>query len=126
MLIPYWIQRADLSSTEHNPVDADHAVNAFLRYDWDAEERLFELDKRHEDNCPAGFGFFADDGRRLHVCLDSKDRFFFLYNYRTKALGLIPYGKSVGSEKMSTAEAAEAIRRFFDGDHEWLMRKCGR
>ena len=127
MLIPYWIQRADMSSTDHGPVDTNQAVNDFLNYDWDAEQRLFdELDKRHEDNCPAGFGFSADDGRRLHVCLDGTDRFFFFYDYRSKVLGLIPHGKSVSSEKMSTAEAAEAIRRFFDGDHEWLVHTCGR
>jgi len=76
MLIPYWMQRADLSSTDHEPVDAAQAVKDFLSYDWGAEGRPFdELDGRHEENCPAGFGFSADDGRRLHLCLDGEDRF---------------------------------------------------
>jgi len=125
VLIPYWIQRSDFTATDHDPVDADQAVNDFLGYDWEGEDRLFdELDQRSEDNCSAGFGLFTDDGRRLHVCRHDNGMFFFFYDRKVKLLGIFPYSKSEASAKMTAAEAAEAIRRFFDGDHEWLMRKC--
>src|SRR5688572_17723134 len=66
--LPYWIQRADLSATDHDPVDADTAVRIVLCHDWRAE---WQLEKERQasrgDACPPGIGFVSG-GRLLHIC----------------------------------------------------------
>ena len=124
MLMPYWIQRADYSCTNYDPVDVEGAVKAFNGHDWQEELRLqheienrevrkfFGLFKAKPDWCPPGIGFCPADKRFLHIMLMDEHYVTFFCDYDHE------------SAEISYAEAAEAIRRFFAGDREWLMDKC--
>ena len=67
--LPYWIQRADYSATDFEPVSLP-AAQALLRdHDWKAERSYQKsLEDSDEDQCPPGIGFVGDNGRVLHIC----------------------------------------------------------
>ncbi len=41
--LSYWIQRADFSATDYEPVDASAAVRAFATHDWAEEMNLLSM-----------------------------------------------------------------------------------
>jgi hypothetical protein len=67
--IPYWLQRADLTSTQHEPVDVDTAIQVLHSHDWRAE---LELEREREsagfESCPPGIGFCSATDQILHIC----------------------------------------------------------
>ena len=123
--MPYWIQRADFACADYDPVDVEGAVKAFLEHDWREELRFEEeLSSREvrkffglfraksDDWCPPGIGFCTSDDRLLHIMTEDEHYVSFFCDSDHQSV------------EISYAEAAEAIRRFFAGDHEWLMDKC--
>ena len=68
MLLPYWIQQADYSATDHDPVDLTRAIHTVQSHDWQAELQLGqEREAAGWESCPPGIGFVGD-GRILHIC----------------------------------------------------------
>lgn len=67
--IPYWIQRADFSSTDFPAVDAESAIRILHAHDWQTELEFERV--RNEsglESCSPGIGLVACDGRVLHIC----------------------------------------------------------
>jgi hypothetical protein len=112
MRLPCWIQRADFSATDHEPVDADTAVHVVQSHDWRAEWQL-EQDRRSSglECCPAGIGFVG--GRRiLHICPAADGTALVHYH---------PHGEPVvTNHRVTSTDIAECIRRFYADDHLWL------
>lgn len=126
--MPYWIQRADFSSTENEAVDVERAIELVSVHDWSDELRLFEsLEAAGREVCPPGIGFVASPGRILHVCPNRDGtalvHYHFLEEHRT--LGFVPTSRSVvrSESAVSSWQIPEFIRRFYAEDHAWL---CGR
>src|SRR5687767_7276614 len=96
-LMSYWIQRADFSSADFEPVDFNSALRAFTTHDWSAElDFLSELEASANESCPPGIGFVAPTGAILHVCPGRDGRALVHYHARTtrKVFGLIPISRS--------------------------------
>src|ERR1700752_825999 len=67
--LAYWIQRADFSATDHEPIDVASALRAFDAHAWQDELNFqMELESRGREYCPPGMGFIDPDGPMLHVC----------------------------------------------------------
>ena len=128
MLIPYWIQKADLTSEDFDAVDYKQAQVALKKIDWRKEiQKQRELEHIGKENCDPGIGFVADDGRILHICQDGKGKAYFHYHFSEtrKIFGIIPFKFDQVASRMSIVEyeLAEVIRRFYLEDHEWLINK---
>ena len=117
--LPYWIQRADFSSTDFEPVDVTGALRAFTMHDGSAElDLLSELEAKARESCPPGIGFVASDGAILHVCPSSAGRALIHYHAETmsKVLGFIPIPRSTIDTKQGVerSDVLEMIRSFFE------------
>ncbi len=70
--VAYWIQRADFTSREFEPVSLAEALAALHEHDWQAElgyERSLEASgKTAEERCAPGIGFVSGAGQALHIC----------------------------------------------------------
>ncbi len=91
--IHYWIQRADFSATEHEPVEAPDGLHAFQSHDWQQEfDLLSQLESAGRECCPPGIGFVDRDGSILHVCPSADGYATVHYHFTTtrKILGFIP------------------------------------
>lgn len=70
----FWIQRADFSSEEFDPVELKIAQAIVTGYNWASElalfHKLFEESENHWDECCSpGIGFLTDDEKHLlHIC----------------------------------------------------------
>ena len=65
----YWIQRADYTSADLDPVSLTEALRVLREHDWNAEfdyEKVLKASAK--DNCPPGIGFVADADHCLHIC----------------------------------------------------------
>jgi hypothetical protein len=121
--IPYWIQRADCSATDYEPIPVADAIRAFEGHDWRSELDLFsEMETTGADCCPPGIGFVASDGTILHICPGSDGRAMVHYHFSEtrKLVGLIPRSRSIVETSQdisfdrldfpSAEEATEAFR----------------
>jgi hypothetical protein len=67
--MPYWIQRADYSSTDFDPMTLRGARVILSTHDWPAElSYARSLEQAGTDMCPPGVGFVPGAGRVLHIC----------------------------------------------------------
>src|SRR6266850_2964542 len=126
--LPYWIQRADFSSAEFEPVDVTGALRAFTMHDWRAELALLsELEAKGSESCPPGIGFVTPNGAILHVCPSSDGRALVHYHAETisKVLGFIPIPRSAIHTKQGVerSNVLEMIHSFFAERHDWLLDK---
>ena len=80
-VIKYWLQRADYTSTDHDPVDVETAIRVVQSHDWSAEV-AFERERLSAEfeACPAGVGFFTDSDRILHICPDGSGSALVYYH----------------------------------------------
>ena len=129
MLIPFWIQRADLSFEDYAAVDYKKAQSALEKVDWHTEKlRQTELKSAKKENCDPGIGFVADDDRVLRICPDGEGNAYFHYHYprRFRVLGLIPlkFLRTASRKRTGELDLPELIRRFFLNDHDWLIAKA--
>lgn len=122
MVVAYWIQRADHSSVDHDPVGDEAAVQAYQRHDWESElafER--ELDASGAENCPPGIGFVAEPGHLLHVC-PNVDTALVHYHFEEsrKLLGIFPGKRSrvISALSLPLAEVPDLVRLFASGQTE--------
>jgi len=125
-LIPYWIQRADFSATEHEPVDVAAAQALLESHDWDAELALRDaLEAAGDDVCDPGIGFLRADGEVLHLCPTPGDRACVHYHYRVKqrVLGLLPITRHAVRSKLDVPRSAlpHLVERWFAADHAALL-----
>jgi hypothetical protein len=127
-LLPYWIQRADFSASDHEAVTSEGALEVLRNHSWEAEARLqAELEAAGKECCPPGIGFLAPDGPILHICPTS-DGTSMVHFHATRARGLLDVLRSsraaihtkLGVEQ---AEVVELIQWFFAGRHDWIRRK---
>lgn len=67
--LPYWIQRADFSASDHPPVRFRRGLAALRRHDWGAEGR-FEQERAEAgaETCQPGIGYVYPDQSVLHIC----------------------------------------------------------
>ncbi len=113
--LPYWIQRADFATTDHDPVDVATALRVFDAHPW-PDELAFEseLEAGGHDYCPPGIGFVDPDGPILHLCPSADGHALVHYHV----------GSSVRSRAgVLRGEAVELIHQFFHGQHDWILRK---
>ena len=126
--LPFWIQRADFSFTEHDAVDHNEAVRIVQSHDW-AGELAFrsERDSKGEDFCDPGVAFLGELGETLHICFASESRAYFLYHFveRKKVLGLIPVRRFVTRSNIDfpRSEIPDVIYHYFANNHEWLVNR---
>jgi hypothetical protein len=126
--IPYWIQRADFTATEHDPIDSVSAVELLNVHDWRSEWRLLrEREAAGLETCPPGVGFTAAPGRILHVCPGDDGRALVHYHFAEprRWLGFIPGGANIvqTNSAVLSAQVPEFVRRFYDDDHAWLIER---
>jgi hypothetical protein len=126
--LPYWIQRADIASADFEPVDVAGALHAFTTHDWNAElDLLSELEGKASEFCPPGIGFVTPNGAILHVCPSQDGRALVHYHpaVLSKLLPFIPIRRFAGHTKQGVerSDVLELIQWFFEGRHEWLLRK---
>jgi hypothetical protein len=81
----YWIQRADFSSDDFEPVDLVGAERILRNHDWrTALGFMRALARSHGEEsgeyCPPGIGFARDDGRLLHICPNENGTALCFYN----------------------------------------------
>ncbi len=124
--IPYWIQHADFSTDEFPPTNIASAIKAFGEHCWESElEMRMRREDVGEDFCDPGIGFVPGDGRILHICPMAKGRGYIHYHFPEdkRLLGLIPlHSQAVRSNMdIQVRDAHDFIRRFYDGDHDWLL-----
>ena len=125
-LLPYWIQRADLTVSEFEPVDLPGGLRAFQARDWGEERALeSELEAGGEESCPPGIGFVAPTGAILHICPRSEERAMVHYHARTRSrlFGLIPVPRSrdYTKEDVELARIPRIVEAFFDARHEEVV-----
>jgi hypothetical protein len=124
--IKYWIQKADLSAQDFQPITSFEAVKIFQNYDWNSElSNRRQLEEDGKDFCDPGIGFVSSDQRILHVCpLDSHNAYFhYHFMKQSKFLGLIPNNHQVTYSNMRVEInlIREAIENFYVNNHNWLL-----
>lgn len=128
---PYWIQRADFSTTDREPVDEAHALSVISTHPWQAELNFqAQLESAGAESCSPGIGFVDPRGPFLHVCPSPEDgRAVVHYHAKRfrRILKVFPtYDQSVHTkEDVSQAEVAELIHDFFEGNHDQVLRRLG-
>ncbi len=116
--LPYWIQRADFSATDHPPVDVSTAIRVFGEHPWHEELTLqSELENQGLDYCPPGIGFMDPGGPILHVCPSANGG--ALVHYHTAGT------KVHTREGVLRGDVVELIHYFFHGQHDWILQKLG-
>lgn len=124
--LPYWIQRADFCTTEHEPIDCQEAIRLLARYDW-AEELAFQeaLASKGIETCDPGIGFVAKEGNILHICPVSSNHAYFHYHFiaQRKLLKIFSTHRFVVrvSREIPWTDIPEVIARYFADDHAWLL-----
>ena len=126
-ILPYWIQRADFSSSDFGPVDVTGAIRAFTMHDWHVElDFQSQLEIRGDDCCPPGIGYHDTNGSILHVCPDSEEAALVHYHAETvtRLFGFIPTRRSAVRTKnhVEQSQVLRLIELFFNGQHEDLLR----
>lgn len=124
--VPYWIQKADLSVTEHEPVDAAGACAVLGSHDWEPELALRDrLEQSGVECCDPGVGFHRADGEILHICPTPDDRATLFYHFREvkRFLGLFPSERDRVHHRFGVERSAlpQVVERWFAGDTEWLV-----
>jgi hypothetical protein len=128
--LAYWIQRADLSATDYEPVDVAEALHAFATHRWrDELDLLSQLETAGSEHCPPGIGFVDPAGRILHVCPGSDGCALVHFHTRSvrKAFGLIPTWQSAvhTMEGMVRADVVRLIDLFFHGQDDSILQRLG-
>lgn len=123
-----WLQRADFTAIEHPSIDSVRALELVRTHDWPSEWRLLsEREAGGLEHCPPGIGFTAAPGGILHICPGENGRALVHYHFteRRRWLGVVPRDRAVvrTNPAVESSQLAEFIRRFFDGDHAWLVKK---
>ena len=128
--IPYWIQRADFSSTDYGPVEVVDGVRAFETHDWRRELDLYsELESTGAECCPPGIGFVDPGGDILHICPSGSGPAMVHYHFAAerKILGFIRVPRSMRETRQGIHRSVvlELIGFFFEGRHDWMLEKLG-
>jgi len=126
--IPYWIQRANFSTTEHDAVEVADAISAFEIHDWRRELDFYsDLVGAGTECCPPGIGFVDQSGEILHICPSEDGRAMVHYHFTMprKLFGLIPITRSRIETKLGVhrSDVLDLIRFFFEGHRDWLLQK---
>jgi hypothetical protein len=111
--LPYWIQRADFTSTDFEPVDLVE-VEAILRdHDWRGELQLLKsLQEESEDCCPPSIGINGADAI-LQLC-PSADRTADCYLVMEASPHAIARGERVSTTTILVTDP-EAVRYIRNG-----------
>lgn len=112
--MPYWIQRADYTSTDFKPVTLAAAQTVLRAHNWSAELAYeSSLAESGKETCPPGIGFVANAGRFLHFCFseDGSATCFFQNGAGTRH-----------RENVLTSEQGRFLRLFYRGDDANLAR----
>ena len=123
--IPYWIQRADFSASDHESVDEARALELISSHDWSGEWRLAsERQAAGLETCPAGIGF-SEGERILHVCPEPDGTALMHYHFAEvrQWLGFIRRRTKVvrTNPAVMSIQVQEFVRHFFRNDHSWLV-----
>ena len=123
----YWIQRADLTTTDYDPVDVAGALRALDAHPWLDELTLqTELENAGGEYCPPGIGFVDPDGPFLHVCPVPEGRYLVHYHAKSAFSILRPFATTVHSrEDLLRTDVVELIQYFFSGQHARIREALG-
>lgn len=115
----FWIQRADFSSEDFDPVELKIASAIVAGYDWASELLLFDELLNESDNhwdevsCP-GIGFHnEDEAHLLHVCPQPDQTALCFY--------LPSDGERWSLADAELAQINQLLKLFFDEDYTSLM-----
>lgn len=115
--LPYWIQRADFSATDHDPVDATTAIHIVQSHDWPRELQLEEERKASGlDRCPPGIGFMNGD-RILHICPAANGTAMVHYHGGVRGVDVLT------NPRLPLTDVPDYIQRFYADDHGWLAQQ---
>lgn len=115
MKVGYWIQNADYSAVDHDPVDYQGALAAWRGHDWAAALAEFDkLDSAGEDCCPPGIGFtrpMTPIAEFLQICPapDSSWTIYYQHPARNDAA-------SLGADNATDGTVETALHAFFADD----------
>ena len=125
--LAYWIQRADFSTTDYDPVDVASALRALDAHPWQDEWKLQgELENGGGEYCPPGIGFVDPDGPFLHVCPGAGGRYLVHFHAKTAFSLLRPFTTTVHTgEDLRRADVGELIQHFFQGQHARIRETLG-
>jgi hypothetical protein len=120
--VAYWIQRADFTSREFEPVSLAEALAVLHGHDWQAElgyERSLEASgKAAEERCAPGIGFVADAGHVLHICPkpDGMAECYFIGPSSSDVSGVSQ------QPNVNRHEQDRLLESFFRGDYAQLVQ----
>ena len=124
--LAYWIQRADFSATDYDPIDVAGAIRAFDAHPWSEELILqSELEDNGREYCPPGIGFVDPDGPILHVCPTADGRALVHFHSKPSAWLLRTADPVQTSADVARTDVVELIHYFFHGQHDWIVQKLG-
>lgn len=125
--LAYWIQRADFTTTDYDPVDVAGALRALDAHPWHDELKFqTELENAGGEYCPPGIGFVDPDGPFLHVCPATDGRYLVHFHAKTAGSVLRPFATTVHTgEGMLRADVGELIQHFFDGQRARIRQALG-
>jgi hypothetical protein len=124
--LAYWIQRADFSAMDYDPIDVAGAIRAFDAHPWSEELSLqSELEDTGREYCPPGIGFVDPGGPILHVCPTADGRAVVHFHSGLR-VGLLAAGEPVQTTAgIARTDVVELIHHFFHGHHDWIVQKLG-
>ena len=135
--LPGWIQRADLSAVDFDPVTFGEACRLLSDHDWKAEvEWRSEREDKGEESCPPGIAFSrtVPDGMVLfHACPKDGGLWVVHYHYpegHRRSLLAAWFGlrrRDLILQRIRTARdlwparVREALSAFFFGDRDAVL-----
>ncbi len=112
--IGFWIQSADYSAVDHDPVDYQQACQSIRGHDWAREvARFVSMEQRGEDCCAPGIGFTrpADGGIEFfHACPAEEGRWSIYYQHPDRQTDA-----SLGVDGATLGAVEKALRIFYTG-----------
>ncbi len=112
--IGFWIQSADYSAVDHDPVGYETAVQAVRGHDWAQEvARFTSMETSGEDCCPPGVGFTRQVGggtEFFHACPNAHGVWSVYYQHPDRGTDA-----SLGADGVTLAAMVTLLGVFFRG-----------
>ena len=127
--LPYWIQHADFSSTDTDPVPLASALDVLRNHDWQREcDAQTALNAEGEEQCPPGIGFHHGMDQPLHLlhlCPKGVNSWLVHYVYQETVRRFWFWTGEVNRKKtavnLSNRNAEDAVTYFFENRHFDVM-----
>jgi hypothetical protein len=128
----YWIQQADFTAKDYDPVDLIEAERLLTDYNWGKARAFMRslAQARGVDSgeyCEPGIGFVTDAGRLLHICPREEGEALCMYLLLSdvlerRGLEAINVGRSWGGSGLSLLHQFRALQLLYRGDYDGVIR----